>query len=52
MDAREKKRVLRREILAQRNRLKPEEKEKMDRQILKRLLDWEPLWTGTAPPAR
>ena len=46
MDAREKKRVLRREILAQRNRLKPEEKEKMDRQILKRLLDWEPLWTG------
>ena len=43
MDAREKKRALRREILAQRNRLKPEEKEKMDRQILKRLLDWEPL---------
>ncbi len=28
MDAREKKRALRREILAQRNRLKPEEKEK------------------------
>ena len=46
MDAREKKSALRREILAQRNRLKPEEKEKMDRQILKRLLDWEPLWTG------
>lgn len=46
MDAREKKKALRREILARRNGLGLKEKEQMDREMFNRLLDWKPMWTG------